>query len=88
MRSVEAALNSLVIEPFERHHSVMKRTNVILSLIAVVWGGAILFVRLSSTSSSGGSAYTTGAIAAILFGLLLVVCGGYVLAYELRRRSR
>jgi hypothetical protein len=66
----------------------MRRWSVVLSVIAIVWGGAILFVRFTSTASNGGSASTTGAIAAILFAIVLLVVGLYGLRYELRRQSR
>jgi hypothetical protein len=50
--------------------------NKISGAIGVIWGGLILLNGLSS-SASGSGAYRGGQMAAMLFGVLLVVAGVY-----------
>jgi len=60
--------------------------NTILGIIGVLWGGAIVVSGLARGVPAPTSSYGTGAFTAFLFGIALVVAGGWALFT--RRRSR
>jgi len=53
--------------------------NKIFGGIGVLWGGAIVVRWLMSGSEVGNSAYQAGQSGAAIFGVLLLVIGGYYL---------
>ena len=53
--------------------------NKIFGGIGVLWGGAIVVQWLMSDSAGGTSAYQAGQGGAAIFGVLLLVIGGYYL---------
>ena len=53
--------------------------NKIFGGIGVLWGGGIVLRWLMSGSDGGSSAYQAGQSGAVIFGLLLLVVGGYYL---------
>ncbi len=61
--------------------------NLIFGIIGILWGGTVLWRRLTGgTAESGDAAYDSGAKFGLIFGGLLVVGGIFAIVKYLKNR--
>jgi hypothetical protein len=61
--------------------------NIILGGLFLVWGLAIVIVRLTGGGDAGDGAYNAGQDAAFYFGFVMAAVGGFALRKGLRDRA-
>lgn len=60
---------------------------IIFGVIGVLWGGALVVSRLLTEPAQGSDAYEAGGSAAVVFGLVLLLAGGFALRKGVRARG-
>jgi hypothetical protein len=68
----------------------MSTKNAIASLVALVWGAAVLIAAVAGADGGvhGGSSFSAGHTVGVVFGGLLFLAGARGLVIELGRRRR
>ena len=66
---------------------LMKKSNLVASSLALLWGVAVVLYAVVSSGSHSGGSFGAGQTAGAVFGALLLIAGARGLIKEVAKRS-